>query len=66
MTCPNTACVPVAMVNSARNKLTVWCHPDKACLPANSFLAELEGVGVLMGVPALEVWPTFDTVRGHI
>ncbi|KAL0042394.1 hypothetical protein WJX77_011151 [Trebouxia sp. C0004] len=41
-------------VTSARNKLTVCCHPDKACLPGNSFVAELEGVGALMGDSALK------------
>ncbi|KAA6416785.1 MAG: hypothetical protein FRX49_13235 [Trebouxia sp. A1-2] len=41
-------------VSSARNKLTVACHPDKACLPGNSFVAELEGVGALVGDVALQ------------
>jgi len=54
-----------AQVTSARNKLTVACHPDKACLPGNSFVVQLEGVGPLMGKPALEVWPTFQT-HNHI
>ena len=42
------------------------CHPDKACLPGNSFVGELEGVGALMGDPALEVWPTFATMHTHL
>ena len=42
------------------------CHPDKACLPGNSFVAELEGVVPLMGDPALEVCPTFATMHNHL
>ena len=58
MTYVSTACMPVAQVTSARNKLTMCCHPDKACLPGNSFVVKLEGVGALMGDAALQVWPT--------
>ncbi|DBA85409.1 TPA: hypothetical protein ACH3X2_006087 [Trebouxia sp. C0005] len=50
-------------VNSARNKLTVCCHPDKACLPGNSFVAELEGVGALMGDVALQAMERLQGAR---
>ncbi|KAL0030445.1 hypothetical protein WJX79_005663 [Trebouxia sp. C0005] len=50
-------------VSSARNKLTVACHPDKACLPGNSFVAELEGVGALVGDVALQAMERLQGAR---
>ncbi len=45
----------IEQVNAARAKLVCFCHPDKACLPKNSFVTALEGVGALMGPQALQV-----------
>jgi hypothetical protein len=45
----------IEQVNAARAKLVCFCHPDKACLPKNSFVTKLEGVGALMGPQALQV-----------
>jgi len=42
-------------VSTARAKLVSFCHPDKACLPKNSFVTKLEGVGTLMGPQARKV-----------
>ena len=44
----------IEQVNAARAKLVCLCHPDKACLPKNSFVTKLEGVA-LMGPQAQEV-----------
>lgn len=45
----------IEQVNRARAKLVCFCHPDKACLPKNSFVTKLEGVGALTGPQAWEV-----------
>ena len=46
-----------AQVMRAAKPLLLLCHSDKACLPGNSFVRELEGVGALVGKTHLEVCP---------